>query len=399
MTRTRQAVQLAFLALTIGAVFLLGANAEAWCPFGGVEAIYTYATEGNLLCSLGVSNFYILAAILLSALLLRRAFCSYMCPLGALSEWLHRLALAAGLRPWKVSGRVDRALSLLKYVLLAAIVVVTWRAGELLFRGYDPCYALLSRHGADITGWAYVIAGTVAAASLWIRLPFCRWFCPLAAVLNPFSRFGLARVKRSEATCTGCGRCAAVCPTAIAVDQSSEVTAARCLSCLSCIEACPERFSDTLFWGPPDRLGRKWPPVVLIAILLLCTTIAVVANSAVPLPSFVKIRGTPPERLAVAHLRLRGLSCRGRANLLAGFLDRDDEKQILGSPSKRSGYYKLEAWPGPGVAEVRISYDRDCADENLIRRAITEPYYDVAEDRWWMSPFIVDGYDPLDAVE
>lgn len=43
MTITRRIVQFAFLAITLAAVFPLGANAEAWCRFGGVEAIYTYA--------------------------------------------------------------------------------------------------------------------------------------------------------------------------------------------------------------------------------------------------------------------------------------------------------------------------------------------------------------------
>ena len=62
----------------------------------------------------------------------------------------------------RVGPRWDRALALLKYPLLALILVATWRAGELVFRGYDPCYALLSRHGADITVWAYVVAGAIA---------------------------------------------------------------------------------------------------------------------------------------------------------------------------------------------------------------------------------------------
>ena len=91
MKKARRAVQFGFLALTLGSVFVVGGNCERWCPFGGVEALYTYAAEGNLLCSLGTSNFFILGGVLAMTVLLRRAFCGYACPLGTISEWLHAL--------------------------------------------------------------------------------------------------------------------------------------------------------------------------------------------------------------------------------------------------------------------------------------------------------------------
>jgi len=394
MKKTRRAIQFGFLALTLISVFLLGTNVELWCPFGGVEALYTYAREGNLLCSLGVSNFYALGAVLLTVLLLRRAFCGYMCPIGAISEWIGAVAARLGLRTIRVSARADRALSLAKYLVLAAILLATWRAGELVFRGYDPCYALLSRHGADITFWAYVVSGAIAAASLVIVMPFCRWFCPLAAAINPLSRFGLARIKRDTALCCDCGQCAASCPMAIPVDQLGQTTVSRCLSCMNCMEACPGGKRRALSWGPPDRLGRAWPQAVLVAVLLVCSGAAVSVTYLAPLPSFVKSRGVAPNRVATVQLRIHELTCRGRANLLVGFLERDDMYHISGTDPKTPGYYKVEAWPGPVVAVVCISYDPACADEDAIKQAITEPYYDMAENRWWLSPFLIEGYTP-----
>ena len=78
MITTRRVVQFAFLALTVVGVFVVRGNAELWCPFGGIEAAYTYVKEGSVICSLGVSNFYILGALLLLTLVARRAFCSYV---------------------------------------------------------------------------------------------------------------------------------------------------------------------------------------------------------------------------------------------------------------------------------------------------------------------------------
>jgi len=124
MKTTRRIVQFGFLALTLVGVYALKGNAERWCPFGGVEALYMYARKGHMLCSLGVSNFYILAAVLLLALLLRRVFCGYMCPIGTISEWL-----GAAAKRWdssaKGAGGGRPGLSLLKYGVLVLILWVT----------------------------------------------------------------------------------------------------------------------------------------------------------------------------------------------------------------------------------------------------------------------------------
>lgn len=79
---------------------------------------------------------------------------------------------------------------------------------------------------------------------------------------------------------------------------------------------------------------------------------------------------------------------RGRANLLFYFLERDDMFQI-------SGYFKIEAWPGPDFAEVHVTYDPSRTNEAAIRQAVTEPYYDVLTDQWRMSLFQIEGHDPL----
>ncbi|UCC28845.1 MAG: 4Fe-4S binding protein, partial [Phycisphaerales bacterium] len=330
MKKTRSIVQFCFLVLVLVGVFGFHANCERWCPFGGVEALYTYATEGNMLCSLGTSNFFILGGVLLLTLLLRRAFCAYVCPIGTLSEWLHAPGRRLRLPVLHVPYRVDRALALAKYALLAVILWLTWQAGELIFRGFDPCYALISRHGTDITFWAYVVSGVIVVASLLVLLPFCRWLCPMAAVLNLLSRFGLTRVRRNAEACQDCGLCAKSCPAMIPVDQLEQVTAARCTSCLSCVDRCPQRQNGAICWGPPRLLGRSWSQAALIAILLVCTSGAVAGSYLFPMPSFVKSHGAPPPKTAQVRLEIHEVHCRGRANLLFYFLKRDDLYQIPG---------------------------------------------------------------------
>ena len=384
----RTVVQLGFLGLTLVGVFVVRGNAERWCPFGGVEALYTYATEGNLTCSLAISNFYILGAVLAMTLLLRRAFCGYLCPVGTISDWLQRGAERLGVPPRRVPSRIDRILSLLKYPILAVILYFTFKTSELVFRGYDPCYALISRHGEDITFWAYITAGGIVAGSLVIVMPFCRWLCPLAAVLSPFSRFAWTRVQRNEEACIDCGKCATACPMDIPVDKVRQVTAARCLSCLDCVDVCPGQDGRALTWGSPGRPGRSWSRGTLIALLLSCTTAAVAASYLFPLPSFIKVRGVEPATTARVEMGIHHLTCRGKAQLLMYYLERDDAFEI-------PGYLKLEAWPGPGAARARVTYDSSRGDEHAIMRAVTEPYFDTVAKIWRFSPFEVEGFDPL----
>lgn len=387
----RRLLQLGFLLLTLVGVFVVRGNAERWCPFGGVETIYSYLHEGNTLCSVGVTNLLVIAAVLLSVLLLRRVFCSHACPIGTISEWLHLVGCRLGVGGSRVPRPLDALLSLLKYAVLGVVLWFTWRMGEMVFRGYCPAYALLGRHGEDITFWAYVVSGSILLVSFFVSLPFCRWFCPLAAVMNPLSRLGIVRVVRDGEACLDCGDCTRACPMDIPVHEVNEVTHARCTTCLSCVDACPTHEEGTLALRIPGRVRRVLPRGALAGVFLLLLGGAVLAALLFPLPSFRWSRGEiAPAEGAVLEMHVEGLSCRGRATLLVYFLERDDDLAL-------SGPLRLEAWPGPDGGEARFTYDPERTTADAIRDAVVEPYFDEHMSMWRLSPFGVEGYDPLGA--
>jgi polyferredoxin len=286
-------------------------------------------------------------------------------------------------QPW------DTLLSMLKYIIAAVILYLTWKTGELVFRAVDPCYALLSRHGEDITIWAYIISVVLIALSLFISLPFCRWLCPLAAILNLPAIFSRFRIVRNKETCIQCGKCAKNCPMAIPVHQNIGESMERCLACTECVGRCPQNS------GVVKTLRSSLSQRTVVAVLLSCLFSAVLVYAMFPLASFTKVRGDRPERTESVTLKVDHLTCRGTANRLWFYLDRDD---VYALP----GYLFVEVWADPKTGTVRITFDPSQISREDICRAITEPYINFADamspGQIMFSPFIVHGYDPMDDV-
>lgn len=388
MRNTRHVFQSLFLALVLVGVFVFRKNLEVWCPFGGVECLSLYLHDGKMLCALGASNFFILAAVLLLTLGFKRVFCGYMCPLGALGEASRWLGGKLGVKPIEPRPAIGRGLSLLKYIILAGVLWGTFAATDLVIRHGDPCFAMIGSGTNEKVAWtAFVALGLLIAGSLFIWMPFCRWFCPFAAVLNIVSRLGLTRVHRDANTCVACGRCSRVCPMRIDVAGSVKVTNASCIACGECLQACPVK--RTLTWRLADRYTvahpARWIPVTIV----LCLAAAVAAARAFPIPTFIDTRAVErPPVVAECRLNIQGVTCSGSAKLLLFFLNRGDQFAV-------PGYLKVVTSPGPDAVEVRLQYDPQQTEPNALTSAIVEPYYDAAELRWRPSPFQVEGYDPL----
>lgn len=392
MKRTRHGMQFGLLILIIVAVFIFRGNCERWCPFGAIESLYTYIGMGNAVCTLGTSNFFALGGVLLSVLLIRRAFCSHVCPIGTLSEATHRLGRRLRLPRWNVPPKVDALLSLLKYPLLVVILYYTYTTAELIFRGFDPCYALIGRHGEGATAWTYVAAGSVLVASLFVSLPFCRWACPLAVVLNPFARLGLTHIRRNEAACTSCGVCAKRCGMAIPVDQVETVHQARCTLCLECVDACPHADDGALelalIGSGRASAGRRGvvshPHFAIASVMIACIALAFAGAYMFPLPSLVRARGARPTETLTVSLQLEDMECNGTAVSVWHFLSRDD---FFGP----QGYLRLEAWPDAETPRIRVTYDPTQCSEEEVRTALIEPYFDLIKMTFDMPKFRLEG--------
>ncbi|UCE23291.1 MAG: 4Fe-4S binding protein [Candidatus Zixiibacteriota bacterium] len=215
---------------------------EAYCPFGGMESLWGLFTIGEFSCALGPLNLSLLLALMALALLSKKSFCGWACPIGFLGELCGKAGKKVTNDKLRPGRRVDGLLKLLRYVVLVVFLILTYKTGELILRGYDPFYIIFSGFGHGTVGIiSYIVLGVLLVGALVIPMFFCRYLCPLGAVFDPFSRLGVIKISRDETTCTNCGDCQTACPHHIPVQTVRLVRHRDCTNCFECVDACPER--------------------------------------------------------------------------------------------------------------------------------------------------------------
>lgn len=257
--RTLFQILIVVAAAVTGFRFALGLTSttvETYCPFGGLEAAWSLVSQQQFACATGERNLALFASLLVLTVLSRKSFCSWVCPIGAISEWLRlasrhffprrRNGKGQSLAGFEPPRSADRILRWLRLPVLVVILFFTYRTGELVFRGYDPYYILFSANGHDVSLASYVILATILGGVIVVPMAWCKYLCPLGVVLWPFSRVGLLRLERNEHQCTGCGVCDRACPQSIEVSSAVVVSSGECTMCFECTDACPEELALSL---------------------------------------------------------------------------------------------------------------------------------------------------------
>jgi polyferredoxin len=235
----------------------------------------------------------ILAAAVVGALLARKAFCGWVCPVGTLSrglEWLGDRVLWR--RRWPAVPRwLDLSLSSVKYLLLAFFAwAVLWQMplpalDAFIASPYNVAAdAKMLLFFLDLSATAALVLAGLVLLSLVVKNAWCRWGCPYGALLGLASFGSPLRIVRDTATCNDCGACSRACPVEIPVHARVQVRSPECTGCLSCVAA--STVPSCLGVSPGKRISPWVLPAVGVGTMLAFWGVAVATGfwtSDVPL--------------------------------------------------------------------------------------------------------------------
>ena len=228
-------------------------NVDSMCPFGGLETLYSWIKSGAFLRRIAPSSLILFLGTGVITLFAGRVFCGWICPFGAVNEFVSMTARALGIKQFKLSGGIDRAMRIFKYLLLAVILISTWYFGTLTFREYDPWVAWMHLTSAeDLFTVSSLVLLLTLFAGVFIERFWCRYLCPLGAALGLISKVSFVKVKRDTATCIGCSKCSKKCPMGLAVATETVQKNGECISCGNCESFCP--VPDTM---SEEAAGKK----------------------------------------------------------------------------------------------------------------------------------------------
>jgi polyferredoxin len=84
--------------------------------------------------------------------------------------------------------------------------------------------------------------------SMLVKRFWCKYLCPLGALLVVFNKISPLRVVIDRDRCTHCSRCEAECPVDIP-GIPENIRSAECIRCLECLETCAVPDAVTLRLG------------------------------------------------------------------------------------------------------------------------------------------------------
>jgi polyferredoxin len=377
------------------------ADFEAYCPFGGIQALGSYLLSQALACTMTTTQIVMGILLFGGVLVFSKLFCSYICPVGTISEWLGKLGDKLKVR-FTIKGFADLGLRILKYALLFVTFYFTLQSNELFCKKFDPYYAAVTGFDTDVVVlWAIIAISIVILGSVFVRLFWCKYLCPLAALSNIFKFAGffivilaaylialnagvtisyvwplailcvggfiievtrmkswfvpVVKITRVADTCTDCGLCTRKCHQAIDVARMDVVKHIDCNLCTDCVLVCPVK--NTLQVNRRNYL--KWISPIATVILIAA---GISLGSFWELPT-IDLKWADKTAISKAQVYtqsgLKSVKCFGSSTAFANQMKRVDG--VLGVATYVADH------------KVKIWYDPEKLNNDKILKAIFTP--------------------------
>ncbi len=259
-------------------VFSRPPSVEGFLPIGALLSLRHWVSTG-VIHTFHPAALVLLVTFLTMSLIGKKSFCSFICPVGTISERLWRGGKSALGRNWRPWPYLDISLRGAKYLLLYFFINITFlkmptRAlGGFLNSSY---WAI-----ADVkmlfffTRMSVLVIGVLAALvflSVIYKNFWCRYLCPYGALVGVLSFASPWKIRRREERGSECGTCARGCPFHLPVDRKLVVRSVECTGCLTCVSNCP---ADGALAMTVPVLKRPLPPWVYPLFILFVFSIGV----------------------------------------------------------------------------------------------------------------------------
>ncbi len=248
------------------------AGVEAFLPISALMS-FLYFIYTGIIHTIHPAGFIIFTTIILISFVVSKSFCSWICPIGFISELTGSIGKKMFKIKWKLPRFLDYPLRALKYILLAFFLfVILPMPAEALEAFLDSPYNQVAdikmlEFFTEISTFSFIVILTLVFLSVFIENFWCRYLCPYGGLLGLIGMLGILRIKRNSQSCIDCNLCAKVCPSRIKVDKITTVKSDECTSCFSCLDACPVK--DTLVVSPVYTKFPLSTKFVALFILLL----------------------------------------------------------------------------------------------------------------------------------
>lgn len=290
--QVRLAVQILFgsIAITVGAQFYLWvryyetagqsirvarpAGVEAWLPIASLMNLKVLLVTHRV-PELYPAGMFMLIAFLAISFSFRKAFCSWVCPIGTISEWLWQGGHAIFGRTLRVPRWLDIPLRALKYILLGLFIYVVVTMPVPAIREF-----LESPYGrvADVKMLDFfrrmgqttaIVLMLLVTLSVVVKNVWCRYLCPYGAMMGLVALVSPTRIRRNPDACIDCAKCAKACPAGLPVDTALSIQSAECTACMSCVAVCPAAGALDLKIGLKRRhaVVPPWALAAAVAVL------------------------------------------------------------------------------------------------------------------------------------
>lgn len=166
-------------------------------------------------------HFLLISFTLVITLLLGQVYCGYICPFGALQEFISRIGRHLYLRSYP-DQELERRMRYVKFILLACLLLGYWLTRNKNWIYFNPMQHFFA---FQLEGWILLITAISLIGALFYYRFWCRYFCPFGAFLAIGNKIALFKHSGPQRDFHHCD---------LGVDNEYDID---CLHCNRCIDA------------------------------------------------------------------------------------------------------------------------------------------------------------------